>query len=222
METHGMETNAMNEMNTEPSVSLPEAPTDSPSENMVRSMPADVKASFKQGLTGSAVWGVVLILLGVGAIAYPFVATVITETWVAAILAFAGGAKLVYTLQTREQEGFIWKLLLSALYIATAVFLFVYPLQGVLTLTLVLGSFLLTEGIFEIVLAFRLRPSSRNWGWVLANGITTLVLGGLIWFNFPLNAPWAIGTLMGISVLATGISRLMLSLAARAALGEVA
>jgi uncharacterized membrane protein HdeD (DUF308 family) len=128
-----------------------------------------------------------------------------------------GAAKLVYAFKTREEGGFIWKLLLSILYTATGVMLFVNPLTGVLTLTLLLGSFLVMEGVFELILAFRLRPQ-QNWTWALGNGIITLVLGAMIWFQWPFNAPWLIGTLVGVSVLFTGVSRVMLSLKARSAL----
>jgi uncharacterized membrane protein HdeD (DUF308 family) len=99
----------------------------------------------------------------------------------------------------------------NGFYIGTGILLFAYPLNGVLTLTLLLGSFFLTEGVFESVLAFKLRPQ-KNWGWVLGNGIITLILGLLVWFEWPQDAPWAIGTLVGISVLSTGVSRVMLSL----------
>jgi uncharacterized membrane protein HdeD (DUF308 family) len=157
--------------------------------------------------------------LGIVAIAVPSVSTIVAETWIAVILISAGIAKLVYAFQTRNDAGFVWKLLLSVLYIATGVMLFVYPLTGVLTLTLLLASFLLTEGVFELILAFQLRPR-QNWTWALGNGIITLLLGGMIWFQWPFDAPWLIGTLVGTSVLFTGISRVMLSLNARSALNH--
>jgi uncharacterized membrane protein HdeD (DUF308 family) len=84
---------------------------------------------------------------------------------------------------------------------------------------LLLGSFLLTEGVFELILAFRLRPQ-QNWTSVLIDGIITLVLGGMIWFQWPFDAPWLIGTLVGASVLFTGISRVMLSLNPRSDLNN--
>ena len=175
-------------------------------------------ASEDKKVINKSVWiGVLLIVLGIGAIALPAVSTIVAETWISLLLVSAGAAKLVYAFQTREQGGFLWKLLLSALYIATGVMLFVNPLTGVLTLTLLLGSFLLTEGIFELILAFRLRPQA-NWTWALTNGIVTLLLGAMILFQWPFNAPWLIGTLVGASVLFTGISRVMLSWQAREAL----
>ena len=188
---------------------------------MTTDVSTEVKSSdIKKGINGSLLIGALLIILGIVAIASPAFSTIVAETWIAFILVSAGASKLVYAFQTRNNDqGFIWKLLLSILYIATGVMLFVYPLTGVLTLTLLLGSFLLTEGVFELILAFRLRPQ-QNWTWALGNGIITLLLGAMIWFQWPFNAPWLIGTLVGVSVLFTGVSRVMLSLNARSALNH--
>lgn len=178
---------------------------------MTTNVPTDIK---KVSTPGSLWTGVLLVVLGVVAVAIPAVTTIVAETWIALIIGSAGAAKLVYAFQTRNEPGFLWKLLLSALYIATGILLFIYPLPGVLTLTLLIGSFLLAEGVFELFLAFRLRPE-QNWTWVLGNAILTLVLGAMIWFQWPFDAPWLIGTLVGVSVLFTGISRVMLSLSLR-------
>lgn len=160
----------------------------------------------------SSIWvGVLLIGLGIAAIIAPVVSTIVAETWIALILISAGIAKLVYAWLSRTQNGFIWKLLLSGLYIATGIMLLVNPLTGVITLTLLLGGFLLTEGVFEIILAFRIR-TERNWSSVLVNGIITLLLGSLIGFQWPGNAPWLLGVAIGASIISTGVSRLMLSL----------
>lgn len=181
----------------------------------------DIKkdAGIKKDTNRSLIIGALLIVLGIVAIALPSASTIFAETWFALILISSGFAKLVYATETRHQGGFLWKLLLSGLYIATGIMLFVNPLTGVLTLTLLLGSFLLTEGVFELILAFRLRPQ-QNWTWVLGDGIITLILGAMIWFQFPFNAPWLIGTLVGVSILFTGISRVGLSLNARSALNQ--
>jgi uncharacterized membrane protein HdeD (DUF308 family) len=160
----------------------------------------------------SSLWiGILLIILGIVGIAVPNVSTIIAETWISLLLVSAGGAKLAYAFQTRDRGGFVWKLLLSILYLATGVVLLIYPLSGVVTLTLLLGSFLLTEGTFELILAFRLR-GEQNWVWVLGNAVITIFLGGIVWSEWPSNAPWLLGTVVGASIVVTGISRVMLSL----------
>jgi len=80
--------------------------------------------------------------------------------------------------------------------------------------TLVLASFLLVYGIFALVLAFQMRPL-RGWGWVLFDGIITILLGILIWAHWPFNSDWVVGTLFGISIFISGVTRLMMSLAIR-------
>ncbi|HIK16773.1 MAG TPA: HdeD family acid-resistance protein [Leptolyngbyaceae cyanobacterium M33_DOE_097] len=154
--------------------------------------------------------GILLTALGAIALAAPFFTTIVSTTWIAFILGSAGFAKLFYAFRTREEGGFIWKLLLSLLYLSVALSLLVNPVTGAITITLLIGSFFLTEGTFESILAFRLRPQ-KNWGWVLLNGIVTILLGAMIWFQWPGNAPWLLGTFVGVSILFTGISRIMLS-----------
>ncbi|MBD2091115.1 DUF308 domain-containing protein [Microcoleus sp. FACHB-1515] len=179
-------------------------------------MTANTSSSLNKPENKSLWTGILLIGFGVAAIALPIFSTLVAETWIALILISAGSAKLFYAFQTRDQGGFVWKLLLSILYIGAGIMLFTQPLQGILTLTLLLGSFLLTEGVFELILAFRLRPQ-QNWTSVLVNGIITLFLGAIIWFQWPSNAPWLLGTAIGASIISTGVSRVLLSLNGSAA-----
>lgn len=169
----------------------------------------EVKRTPSIPMKGGVWSGVLLTILGLVAIFTPFFSTVVIETWIGLILASAGVGGLVYAIQGREEDGFIWKLLLSLLYVGTGVLLFVYPLTGVLTLTLLIGSFLLTEGTFELILGFKLRPQ-QNWGWVLADGLLTIGFGAIVWFQWPGDAKWLLGTLVGASLLSTGVSRLVL------------
>jgi uncharacterized membrane protein HdeD (DUF308 family) len=177
---------------------------------MTTNDPTQSKPAFNQPRNPGLLIGIVSIVLGAIAIIIPSFSTLVAETWLALILISVGASNTFYAIK-RRPESFGWRIFLGILYIATGILLFVYPLTGVLTLTLLMGSFFLTEGVFESILAFKLRPQ-KNWGWVLGNGIITLVLGLLVWFQWPQDAPWAIGTLVGISVLSTGVSRVMLSL----------
>lgn len=174
-------------------------------------MTTNVSSEIKKENKGSLWLGILLVVLGIIGLALPNFSTIVVESWLALLLVSAGGAKVAYAFQTRSRGGFIWKLLLGILYAATGAMLFFNPLTGVLTLTFLLGTFLLTEGTFELLLAFQLR-GEPNWAWALGNGIITLVLGAIVWFGWPSNAPWLLGTVVGASVLFTGISRVMLSL----------
>jgi len=86
--------------------------------------------------------------------------------------------------------------------------------MGQATLTLLLSGVLVAEGVLEIGSYFRLRGTGGS-GWLVVNGVITILLGGLIWFQWPSSSVWAIGTLVGVNLLMTGISRLMMGLAVK-------
>jgi uncharacterized membrane protein HdeD (DUF308 family) len=92
--------------------------------------------------------------------------------------------------------------------------LLMHPLLGVASLTLLLASLFLIEGVLDIVLYAKTRPAQGS-GWVLFDGLVTIVLAGLIWIHWPSSSAWAIGTLVGVSMIMSGVARVMMSLAVR-------
>ncbi|WP_439344524.1 HdeD family acid-resistance protein [Vacuolonema iberomarrocanum] len=183
--------------------------------------PQTLSSQVKKGTTGSLVLGALMIVLGFAAISLPLATSLAFAFWIGWLLVGNSIVTLIYAVQTRQEGGFILKLLLFALYLGAGLLLIINPLEGVLTLTLLLGGFLIAEGVSELLLAFQLRSLSSNWGWVLLNAIVTLLIGIVILAEWPLNAPWVVGTLVGVSFIASGFSRVMLSLAVRNALGKL-
>lgn len=110
----------------------------------------------------------------------------------------------------------IWKLLVGIAYLCFGVYLLLHPVLGVASLTLLLACLFLIEGILNIVLFFRMR-SVQGSSWVLIDGIVTLVLGLMIYLQWPSSSAWAIGILVGISMIISGVTRVMISLAVRRA-----
>ena len=106
--------------------------------------------------------------------------------------------------------GALWKLLLAVFYGFTGFYMVTHPILGVATVTIVLAVFLFCEGVVEIAFYFHIRRAA-NAVWVLFDGIVTLILGYLIWAHWPSNLDWVLGTLVGISLMFSGISRFMLS-----------
>lgn len=162
--------------------------------------------------------GVALILLGVAAIAQPLVATVAATLFLGWLFVIGGAVKLIYSVVTRER-GLIWKSLLSVLYFASGLFLLLYPLAGLITLTLIVGTFFIIKGLTQVAFAFDWRPEA-NWGWTLTAGIAGIVLGLLILAGLPTTAAWAVGLLVGINLFFDGIWVLMLPSKAMPVSGE--
>jgi len=171
--------------------------------------------------TVSILWGVLLIVLGIFAIASPFLAAVAVNVVVAWLITLAGVAHLMIAFRAHGAGDRIWKLLVGIAYICFGVYLIMHPILGVASLTLLLASLFLVEGILDFVLYARMR-SVRGSQWILIDGIVTLLLGLMIYIQWPSSALWAIGTLVGISMIFSGIARVMLSLTVRRATGSVA
>ena len=174
----------------------------------------------RQASTFSILWGVLLIVLGVLAIGSPFVAAVAVNVVIAWLIVVAGAIHLMLAFQAHSAGSLIWRLLVGLAYMLFGVYLIMHPALGVASLTLLLASLFLVEGILNIVLFFNLR-SLRGSSWILIDGIITLILGLMIYTQWPSSSAWAIGTLVGISMVFSGVARVMMSLAVRKATGEM-
>jgi uncharacterized membrane protein HdeD (DUF308 family) len=185
---------------------------------MVQNSTVDV---VRRASTLSILWGILLIVFGMMAIASPFIAAIAINVVIAWLIVFAGVVHIMLAFRAHGAGSTIWKLLVGLAYLFFGVYLILHPVLGVASLTLVLASLFLIEGILDIILFFKMR-SAEGSSWVLIDGIITLLLGLLIYVHWPSSSVWAIGTLVGVSLIISGISRVMLSLAARKVASAVA
>jgi uncharacterized membrane protein HdeD (DUF308 family) len=170
--------------------------------------------------TASVLWGVALIVFGMVAVGSPLVAALAVNVIVAWLIALAGGVHLLLAFRAHGAGSMIWKLLVGIAYLCFGIYMIVHPLLGVASLTLLLASLFLVEGILNIVLFFKMRPVHGS-TWVLVDGIITLLLGLMIYMQWPSSSAWVIGTLVGISMIFSGVARVMMSLSVRRALSTV-
>jgi uncharacterized membrane protein HdeD (DUF308 family) len=170
----------------------------------------------RQASSWSLLWGVLLIVLGVMAVGSPMIAAVAVNVVVAWLVVLAGVAHLALAFHARGAGSVIWRTLVGLAYVAFGVYLVAHPVIGVASLTLVLGSLFLVEGILDIALFFQLRAIARSRLFLL-DGIVTLLLGLMIYLQWPSSSAWAIGTLVGVSLIISGVTRVMMSLAVRKA-----
>ena len=160
--------------------------------------------------------GIVLVLLGFAAIVVPVVATLAFTLVIGWLFLISGGVGLVTTFWMRNAPGFWWALLSAAIALAAGVILILWPINGVLSLTLVLIAFFAVEGIATLMYAFEHKAQlSGRWGWMLASGIVDLILAGIIFAGLPGTAAWALGLLVGINMLFGGTAMIGMALAAR-------
>ena len=160
--------------------------------------------------------GIVLVILGLLAIVVPPLATVAVEIFVGWLFLISGVAGLITTFGARHSPGFWWSLLSALLGIVAGIVLLVWPLSGVVTLTLLLIVFFIIEGVLSIMYALEhKRELTGQWGWMLASGIIDLVLAAIILAGLPGTAAWALGLLVGINMLFGGSAMIAMAMQAR-------
>ncbi len=159
-----------------------------------------------------------LILAGLVAILLPPIMGLGVTLYIGWLLLLSGIAHLIFAWKSHSAGAVVWEVLVALVYLFAGGYLILHPLAGLLSLTLLLAIYLCIEGIFEIILAFQITRSGR--AWMILEGVVTLILAIMIWRTWPFSTIWAIGTLVGISMLFSGISRLMFSLACHRALAN--
>lgn len=170
----------------------------------------------RQASTLPIVWGVLLIVLGMAALGSPFLAAVAVNVAIAWLIVLAGAVHVILAFRAHGAGSMIWKLLVGVAYVCFGVYLILHPVLAVASLTLVLASLFLIEGVLDIVLFVKMRSVGGS-TWVLLDGIITLLLGLMIYMQWPSSSAWAIGTLVGVSMIISGVTRVMMSLAVRKA-----
>jgi uncharacterized membrane protein HdeD (DUF308 family) len=158
------------------------------------------------------VTGIVELVVGLVALAMPVAATIATTLVLAVILGIAGITRLVHAFQVRAWGGVAFHVVLGLLYVAAAVLVFSRPLAGAVGLTLVVGGWCIAFGLVQVVLALR-KPRIPAWGWVLAAGVAGIALGVMLFAGWPATGLWAIGLLVGVNLVFTGVGLLMVGLA---------
>lgn len=160
--------------------------------------------------------GILFVILGLAAMIVPPLASLAVTIFLGWMFLISGVAGLVLTFWARQMPGFWWSLVSAALAIAVGVILLARPIQGTLTLTIVVGAYFLAEGVTTIMYALEHRRElSRRWGWMLTAGIMDIVVAGIIVAGLPGSALWAIGLLVGINLLFGGASLIAMAMAAR-------
>jgi len=175
-------------------------------------MNAAVKAHWKAFLFE----GIVLALLGLAAMIVPPLASLAVTIFLGWMFLIGGIAGLFATYWARQMPGFWWSLFSAALAVLAGGILLAKPMEGILTLTIVVGAYFLAEGVVTIMYALEHRRElSERWAWLLISGVMDLLIAFIIVAGLPDSSQWAIGLLVGINLVLGGASMVGMALAAR-------
>ncbi|RTL72051.1 MAG: HdeD family acid-resistance protein [Hyphomicrobiales bacterium] len=162
--------------------------------------------------------GIVFVLAGLASIAFPLVTTIAAKVALGWIFLVSGVLALIHSFSITRWGALLLNLLIGALYVLAGAYLAFFPLTGILTLTLLLAALFIAEGVMQVVMGARLR-GHEGWIWLIISGLIAIAAGAMIAMDLPSSAGWAIGLLVGINFLSTGLSFVFLSLAGRKAKG---
>ena len=177
-----------------------------------------VSAAVREHWKAFLAEGILLAILGLAAMILPPLASLAVTIFLGWMFLISGVAGLALTFWARQMPGFWWSLISAVLAIAAGIILLLRPVQGTLTLTIVVGAYFLAEGVTTIMYALEHRRElSERWSWLLVSGIVDILLAGIIISGLPGTALWAIGLLVGINLVFGGATLIGMALAARKA-----
>ena len=160
--------------------------------------------------------GILLVILGFAAMIVPPLASLAVTIFLGWMFLISGIAGLALTFWARQLPGFWWSLISAVLGIAAGIVLLARPVQGTLTLTIVVGAYFLAEGVTTIMYALEhKRELSERWSWLLVAGVLDILIAAMIITGLPGSAEWAIGLLVGINLVFGGATLIGVALAAR-------
>ncbi|MBV9457176.1 MAG: HdeD family acid-resistance protein [Bradyrhizobium sp.] len=160
--------------------------------------------------------GILLSIIGLAAMIVPPLASLAVTIFLGWMFLVSGIAGLFVTYWARNMPGFWWSLISAALAVLAGGVLLARPMQGVLTLTIVIGAYFLAEGVTTIMYALEHRKElSGRWSWLLIAGLMDFIIAFFIIAGLPGSAEWAIGLLVGINLLFGGATLIGMALAAR-------
>jgi uncharacterized membrane protein HdeD (DUF308 family) len=186
----------------------------------IRHQPADAITELASEVRSNSGWflalGILQIIVGIWALCFSLSATIASVAVLGSILLIAGGAQVAAAFLARSWSGFFLFLLIGILYAITGALALTHPIAAAAGLTLLIGAALLVGGTFRI--AVSLSERFPSWGWVLVNGMLTVLLGVLILIEWPVSGLWVLGLFVGIELIANGVMWSVLAAGIRGAM----
>lgn len=159
------------------------------------------------------VLGIVLVALGLAMISSAYYTTIFSVVFLGALLLAAGFVQIVQAFMAHKWSGLFFSLLIGILYLVVGFFCVTKPTQAAVALTFWLAAFFFIAGLFRMISAAILR--FENWGWVFFNGLITFILGVMIYSEWPISGLWVIGLFLGIDIILSGWTWIMLALSCK-------
>ena len=164
--------------------------------------------------------GILTLVLGFLAIGSPFVAGISVAIVVGCLLLINGIGQIFFAFQAGSFGPGLLAFILGGLTVICAVMMLAHPIFGLGVLTIILMAYLFVEGIFEVFVAFQIR-TTLGWGWIAFSGIVSVILGIVLWWDWPVTGEIAIDLLLGIKLIFLAVWMLQIGFAGRSVANSV-
>jgi uncharacterized membrane protein HdeD (DUF308 family) len=168
---------------------------------------AALREAMRETVKRYSLWyliqGVLLVVAGVLALVYPFIASVTVVFLLAWILIASGILQGIGLIGASNVPHYWLQLISAVLAILIGVILLSSPDSGLLIMTVLLIVYFMVEGIAKVIFALTIRPFP-HWGWVLGSGLVGILLALILWANMPLTSDWLLGLMLGILLVCEG------------------
>jgi|HubBroStandDraft_6_1064221.scaffolds.fasta_scaffold718699_2 uncharacterized membrane protein HdeD (DUF308 family) len=164
------------------------------------------------------VLGIALVILGMIAIGWAVATTIVSVIFLGWLLIIGGVLHVIHGFKHRPWSGFFINLLAGVLYAVAGLVMVANPALAAVTLTLLIAMILIVAGLFRLFVAFSTPLDHR--GWLILNGVVSILLGVMIWRSWPVSGLWVIGMFVGIDMIFDGWTEIMLALSVRRTAAE--
>ena len=158
-------------------------------------------------------FGIGVLVLGIAAVVRAVAATVVSMLFFGWLLVLASGIEIAQAVMVGHWAGFFQHLMAAILFGIAGLLLVTRPVKSAEVLTVFMAMFFLVGGLFQIIGSIAL--ALPGWGWQVADGLITLVLGLLVLGQWPASGLWVIGLFIGIDLIFYGCAWIALALGLR-------
>jgi len=157
---------------------------------------------MKKSARGSMLWGFLMVILGLFAMLTPAVSGIAVTLMLAVLLLISGLGMVIYSFSSAHFGQGMMRFLFGGITALAGIYMFAQPGMALASLTLFLAMYFVVDGLFSIIAGFRLQEEK---GWIIFNGVVTLLLGAMIWKGWPVSGLWAVGILVGVKLVVGGM-----------------
>lgn len=182
---------------------------------ILQQMPPELRKAIEENRSRFRWVGIALIVLGLIAILFPLIASIAAKLMIGWMFLITGIVVLWHAFQSRSWKSAILSGLIGVVQMAVGVYLAFFPLTGLVALTVLMAVVFIFQGVAELMVAWQHNPNQgagkKSWIWLMLSGAISVLLGCLLLADLPGTALWALGLVLGINLLSSGISFLTIS-----------